>query len=221
MILIVGATGTNGRELTSRLVTMGEQVRALVRNPAKAAGIQLPTIEFVQGNLDNPPSLDAALHGVEHAFIVAPQDDRFIQWHRNFIEAAKRAGNPHIVRLSALGAGDSDSEILRRHGEADQLLRDCGLPFTILQPNSFYQNTFRLVESIKQNGAFYLPIKDGRLSMVDVRDIAAVAAQTLTDSWARGDDLSDHRARGDLVLRHCGHAFQSAGPTCEVRRSIP
>ena len=186
MILVVGATGTNGRELTNRLVTMGRQVRALVRNPAKAAGTRLPTIEFVQGDLDDPTSLDAALRGVERAFIVAPQEDRFIQWHRNFLEAAKQAGNPHVVRLSALGAGDPDSEILRRHGEADQMLRDSGLPFTILQPNSFYQNTFRLAETIKQERAFQLPIRNGRLSMVDVRDIATVAAETLTSTGHEG-----------------------------------
>lgn len=180
MILIVGATGTNGRELTKRLVTMERQVRALVHDPHKIADLRLPNVEAVQGDLDDPKSLDKALQGVERVFIVAPQDDRFTQWHRNVIEAAKRVGKPLVVRLSALGAGDPDSEILRRHGEADQLLRDSALPFTVLQPNSFYQNTFRLAGPIKQHGIFRLPIGEGKLSMVDVRDIAAVAAEALT-----------------------------------------
>jgi uncharacterized protein YbjT (DUF2867 family) len=158
----------------------------MVRNPDKAADLRQPNVELVQGDLDDPASLDNALQGVDRAFIVAPQGDHFIQWHRNFIEVAKRAGNPLVVRLSALGAGDPDSEILRRHGQVDQLLRESGLPWTILQPNSFYQNVFRLAGTIKQQGAFHLPIGDGRLSMVDVRDIAAVAAEALTGTGHEG-----------------------------------
>jgi uncharacterized protein YbjT (DUF2867 family) len=100
MILIAGATGTNGREVVIRLSKAGHKVRALVRNPAKADGLRLPNVELVQGDLDNPVSLDAALVGVERAFIVTAVDQRGVGWFRNFFEAAKRAGTPHVVKYS-------------------------------------------------------------------------------------------------------------------------
>jgi uncharacterized protein YbjT (DUF2867 family) len=91
-----------------------------------------------------------------------------------------------VVKFSALGAGGADSAILRQHGETDQLLADSGLPFTILRPNSFHQNLLWSAGTIRDHGAFYLPMRDGRLSLVDVRDIAAVAAVVLTAEGHRG-----------------------------------
>lgn len=186
MILVVGATGTNGREVATRVAQAGKQVRALVRNPAKAADLRFPNIEFVQGDLDDQSSLDRALEGVQRAFIVTPVEERSSRWFGSFFEAAKRAGTPHVVKFSAMGAGDPDSELLRRHGETDQLLRDSGIPYTILQPNSFYQNMFLSAETIKDQGAFYLPMKNGMQSLVDVRDIAAVAVEVLTGAGHEG-----------------------------------
>ena len=79
----------------------------------------------------------------------------------------------------------SPVELLRQHGESDALLIGSGLPFTILQPNSFYQNMFWSAGTIKDHGAFYLPIGDARQSQVDVRDIASVAVKALTDPALR------------------------------------
>ena len=60
MILVIGATGTNGREVVRRLAGAGHRVRALVRDPAKADGLRLPNVELAQGDLGDPASLDRA-----------------------------------------------------------------------------------------------------------------------------------------------------------------
>jgi uncharacterized protein YbjT (DUF2867 family) len=180
MILVVGATGTNGREVVTRLAAAGHAVRALVRGSERADGLGLPHVECVAGDLDGPASLDAALKGVDRAFIVTAVDPRAVGRFRNFFDAAKRARTPHVVKFSGMGAGDADAEILRQHGEADRLLAASGVPYTLLKPNSFFQNLLWSAGTIKDHGAFYLPLRDGRQSLVDVRDIADVAVATLT-----------------------------------------
>jgi uncharacterized protein YbjT (DUF2867 family) len=181
MILVLGATGTNGREVVLRLAAAGQRVRAMVRNPSKAGDLPGENVELVQGDLDDPSSLDAALAGVDRAFFVASVDRRYVGWFGNFLAAAQRAGAPHVVKFSGMGArAESPSEILRQHGQTDEALTDSGLPFTILRPNSFYQNLLWSAGTIKDHGAFYLPMGSARQSLVDVRDIAAVAVAVLT-----------------------------------------
>jgi uncharacterized protein YbjT (DUF2867 family) len=187
MILVIGATGTNGRVVIERLLAAKQPVRALVRDRSKAIDIGKGQIELVQGDLDQPASLDAALAGVERAFFVAAVDQRYARWFGNFLAAARRAGTSHIVKFSGMGARvDSPSELMRQHGETDQALADSGVAFTILRPNSFYQNMFWSAESIKSQGAFYLPMGNARQSFVDVRDIASVAAAVLTHKGHEG-----------------------------------
>jgi uncharacterized protein YbjT (DUF2867 family) len=183
MLLIVGATGTNGREILGRLAGAGQPARAMVRNPAKAGDLRGPNVEVVAGDLDDPDSLDAALAGVERAFFLASVDRRYSGWFRNFLNAARRDGVRHLVKFSGFGAGvDSPAEIMRQHGETDDALLASGLAYTILRPNSFHQNLLWSAGTIKDQGAFYLPIRDGKQSLVDVRDIADVAVHVLTEA---------------------------------------
>jgi uncharacterized protein YbjT (DUF2867 family) len=187
MILVIGATGTNGKEVVTRLSGAGQRVRALVREPLKGDEVKLPNVEAVKGDLDDAASLDAALKGVEKAFILTAVDRRAVQWCRNFFDAAKRAGTKHVVKFSGMGAGlDAPCELMREHGTADKLLAESGLGYTILRPNSFYQNLLWSAATIKDHGAFYLPLRDAKLSLVDVRDIASVAVAVLTGGGHAG-----------------------------------
>jgi uncharacterized protein YbjT (DUF2867 family) len=186
MILVVGATGTNGREVALKLAGAGRKVRALVRSPEKAADLGEAGIELVRGDLDDPALLDAALRGVERAFIVTAVDRRCVGWFGNFFDAARRAGTPHVVKFSGMGAGDPEAEILRQHGESDAMLIASGVPYTILRPNSFFQNLLWSATAIRERGEFYLPLRDARQSLVDVRDIAAVTAVVLTEAGHEG-----------------------------------
>jgi uncharacterized protein YbjT (DUF2867 family) len=153
----------------------------------RSTEIQLPHVEIVKGDLDDVASLDAALKDVDRAFLVPAVDQRLLRWCEVFISAAKRARTKHVVKFSGMGAGlDAQSEIMRLHGKSDDALIRSGLGYTILQPNSFFQNLFWSVQSIKEPGAFYLPVGDARQSLVDVRDIASVAVSALTTTGHEG-----------------------------------
>ena len=114
MILITGATGNNGRELVRQLVAAGQRVRALVRNPAKAAELKGPNVELAVGEFDHPETLDAALRGVDKAFLLTPVAEHFVEWQSAFIEAAERAELKHLVKFSGMGAeSNAEVELLR------------------------------------------------------------------------------------------------------------
>src|SRR5262245_45321138 len=141
MISIFGATGTTGGELTRQLIEAGEKLRIVARNPDKVATLKSNNVDVVGGDLDRPETSESALRGTDRSLILTSANQNFVRQIENFIDAAKRAGVKHVVKLSAMGAlVDSPSLILCMHAEADKMLGDSGLSYTILQPNTFFQN---------------------------------------------------------------------------------
>jgi uncharacterized protein YbjT (DUF2867 family) len=90
--------------------------------------------------------------------------------------------------------------LLRLHHQTDELLRKSGVSFTILQPNSFHQNILSSANTIKEQGAFYWPLKNASQSTVDIRDVNAVATNVFTTSGHEapnmGGTLVDHSDSG-------------------------
>lgn len=187
MILVSGATGTNGSEIVRLLSAAGVPVRALVRNRAKAAAIEGPNVEIVEGDFDKPETLEAALQGIDKALMLPPLVNNMVELQHNFIEAAKRAGVRHVVKFSAFGADPNSSIMLGKwHGQSEKELEASGMAYTHLQPNGFWQNMLAFGPSIAGEGKFYLPSGDAKISNVDTRDIAAVAAAVLKEDGHEG-----------------------------------
>lgn len=181
MILITGATGRIGGATLKYLSRGGVALRALVRSPDKVASVAAPGVETVTGDLAEPRSLDAALEGVDAALLVSPLDPQQVALQGNFIEAAKRAGRVHVVKVSGLGTAlDSPVRSGRWHAQIEQHLEDSGLPFTHLRPPFFMQNILRFAPMIRTSGQFVGALQQGRVAMIDVRDVAAVAGTILT-----------------------------------------
>lgn len=188
MMLITGGTGTTGREIIAELQRLGaKDVRALVRDPAKASFISEAGYEVVEGDFDRPETLDAALKGVDRALLLtAPSPQTFVQ-QKAFIEAAKREGVQRIVKYSAIGADAAAAEGFGKwHGQAEDFLKESGLEWTILQPNSFMQNLLGQAAQIAAEGRIYQATGDAKVSHIDVRDIAAVTARTLAEDGHEG-----------------------------------
>lgn len=187
MILVAGSTGTNGSLLIEELVAAGAPVRAMVRAPEKASSVERDGVEAVVVDFDSPETLEAAMEGVDRAFLVAPADPRQAEWENNFVDAAKRAGLRHVVKLSVLGA-DAGAPVRfgRVHAEAERHLEESGMPYTILRPTGFMQNTLAYAGSVASEGRFYAPLADAPVAWIDVRDIAAVAARVLTEDGHEG-----------------------------------
>jgi uncharacterized protein YbjT (DUF2867 family) len=190
MILVSGATSANdnGVELVKLLDKAGQKVRVLARDPQKAASLKSANVEVVQGDLSDPASLDKALQGVEKVFCLVSNSPYMVELENNLIQAAKRAGVKHFVKYSVLGAkADAPMAFIARHWESEQNVEKSGIPYTHLRPNLFMQNmSTSYAQSIAQQGAFYVPAGDGKINMVDVRDVAAVAAAVLTESGHEG-----------------------------------
>jgi len=181
MILVTGATGNNGSAAVARLAALGAPVRALARDAARAAGRLPAGVEVVEGDLAEAETLARALDGCDHLYLILPVHERALEYVGRAVDAARAAGVQHVVRLSAAGADpEAPLTLLRQHGSADRLLTDSGLGWTILRPGSFFQNLLMSAGFIRDAGEFYLPMRDARLAMIDTRDVADVAARTLT-----------------------------------------
>jgi uncharacterized protein YbjT (DUF2867 family) len=185
-ILITGGTGTVGSVLLEKLAATDANVRALVRRQGKAERIEASGIEAVIGDLDKPETLPAALNGVEKVFLLTSPTERQGELERNVIAAAKNAGVSHIVKLSAIGAGPDAPPLIRDHYLIEQEIERAGIPHTYLRPNGFMQNMLMTAPTIKEKGVFYGPLGEAKVSYVDARDIAAVAAAVLTGDGHQG-----------------------------------
>ena len=188
MILVTGATGLNGKELLRVLSASGVAVRALVRNPAKAEAIAaLPNVDVVQGDMAHPETLAAGLRGVDRAMLISSSDPMMLDVQTNFIDAARKAGVKHIVKLSGIMPElDSAFRFARMHGEIEKRLEASGMAFTHLRAGEFMPAYFRQVPNITAKGAMFLPMEDASIASIDVGDIAEIAAKVLTGSGHEG-----------------------------------
>jgi len=98
------------------------------------------------------------------------------------VDAAKNGKVKHIVKLSQLGASTSaPGRFQRYHGAVEHYILKSKIPYTFLRPNLFMQGLLNFRQTIASQGVFYAPVSHARISVIDVRDIGAVAAKTLTE----------------------------------------
>jgi uncharacterized protein YbjT (DUF2867 family) len=141
-------------------------------------------VEVVLIDYNKLETLKEALKDVDKIFFVTPESPNASELASNMITEAKNAGIRHIVKLSTIGA-DTEAPVasFRLHRQAEKIIEDSGIPFTFLRPSGFMQNFVNFFsQTIKEEGALYLPAEDAEVSDVDVRDVAAVAAQALTNN---------------------------------------
>jgi uncharacterized protein YbjT (DUF2867 family) len=170
-----------GGELVPQLVAAGQQVRVLVRDPAKANFD--PAVEVVRADLEQPDTLARAFAGVEKA-VTSVNGPDIALLEANVFEAARQAGVEHIVKVSAVEAFQShmDGTVhARAHAASEEWLRKLGVAWTMLRPGFFASNLHTMfLRPTATGAALYLPAGDGEELPIDPRDIAAVAARVLT-----------------------------------------
>ncbi|MBI5181466.1 MAG: SDR family oxidoreductase [Nitrospirae bacterium] len=187
-IFVSGATGNMGKEVVKQLVAKGARVRAGVHSKEKAGILKETGAEVVSVDLNNVKSVQTALEGVEKAFSLSPLVPNLAELSANFVKAAKLAGVKYIVRASGMGADSPQAITLGRwHREAEKTVESSGIAYTLIRPNSFMQNYINFAaHTIKSQNAFYFPQGDGKVSLIDVRDIAAVVVALLTKGGHEG-----------------------------------
>jgi uncharacterized protein YbjT (DUF2867 family) len=188
VILITGATGLTGAELVRRLSAKGIPSRALVRNLVKAQQLALlPNVEVVVGDMAQPDSMTEALRGVDRAMLISSSDPMMVETQSTFIDAARKAGVKHVVKLSGIIPElDSPFRFARMHAEIEKRLEDSGLAYTHLRAGEFMPSYFRQVPSIVGRGILALPMRDARIASLDIGDLAEVAIAVLTSPGHEG-----------------------------------
>jgi uncharacterized protein YbjT (DUF2867 family) len=177
MILITTA-GKVGAEAARLLAAQGEPVRVLARHPEKVAVLSQAGIEVVEGDLEAPATIDAAMRDVSSVILVSlaiPTQEL------NVVNSAARADVDHVVKITSKAS--ADSPIARRRGqtEIEEGLIASGLGYTLLRNNVYMQNFLMLAPAIAKTSSFGANTGNGRAGLIDSRDVAAVAAQIATN----------------------------------------
>ncbi|WP_328387987.1 NmrA family NAD(P)-binding protein [Nocardia sp. NBC_00416] len=171
-ILVTGATGNTGRHVVAELLRRGAAVRALTRDPERAAGLLPAGTELVPGTHTEPGALDAALDGVAGLHITAT--------------AGVADTGPELVRR-AVAAGVERITILWGGyvGPAETAVAESGVTWTRLEPQEFMSNALTWAESIRAEAVVREPF-DIPSAVVHEGDLGAVAAIALTEDGHAG-----------------------------------
>ena len=185
-VLVTGATGNAGSRVVRELRGHGASIRALVRDPDRAAE-KLGGVELAAGDFSDTASLRRALEGVGHVFLTSADGPQKVEHETAVIDAATAAGMPLIVKLSTIGAEvGSPLPPFDWHGRIEEHLRRSAVSAVILRSSSYMSNLLASAEAIRHTGKLFAPADEARIAMIDPRDIAAVAAVVLTTDGHEG-----------------------------------
>ena len=120
MILLTGATGLAGSFIANEFVRQREPVRILVRDRAKATGLEkVPTVEIVEGDMSRRSSLGSALDGVDRALMISAPLMDMVETQCTFIDACKAAGVRHVIKFSGLDSRRDTAFPFGRHAQGN------------------------------------------------------------------------------------------------------
>lgn len=183
-ILVTGATGNTGSLLVPKLVNTNANVRVFVRDSEKAESFRKIGAEVVTGDLDVEESIVPAVKGIDKIYLLTWNGPTQLQQVKNVLNAVKKTGgNPHIIRHSMWGP---ESRIIKQGLEAEELIKSSGLRWTILKPTFYMQNLMMAAGTISSDGVIYWDMGQGKLGMIDVRDIAEAAYSAITTEGHEG-----------------------------------
>ena len=201
MILFTGLTGAVGTEIVRLLPEYEIQARGLIRDAGNAASLKDAGVEAVCSDLADPAAVAEALQGCDKAFLLMANAREQLDLEKGFVDAARAAGVSYLVKMSANGADSNSTSLLKRyHGDAEQYIRESGLGYTLVRPNFFMQNMLHIAGTIVAEDKFYMPMRDGQVGIIDVRDVARFVLDVLTGS---GHDGKTYEITGpELVSFH-------------------
>lgn len=192
-VLVIGATGQQGRATTQHLLERGWEVRAFVRNLEAPAAVALRAqgANLVEGDLDDTESIRAAMDGAYGVFMMLTMMDGIhittegiaAEGRRGtrVADIAKEFGVAHFVYSSLRGAGQNTGvEYFAAKEAIETRIGELGLPATVLRPTFFMDNLNGFNRPVlDENGELVvnLPVRgDIAISLISTHDIGAYAA---------------------------------------------
>lgn len=189
-ILVMGATGSVGKEVLAGLVAKGAKARGMTRYSAKLDTFPSGA-EGCVGDLVAMGSLGKPLSGIEQVFMMTPLSQNEIQAGRNAITAAKMAGVKKIVYMSEpLPAGSEQIPHFRNKSLIEKALKESGITYTILRPNNFFQNDLWGQAALMSYGTYPQPLGNVGLNRVDSRDVADAAINALLNDGFENQEFA-------------------------------
>ena len=174
-ILVTGAAGNIGAPLVQALRSQGADFEVMRSRPQAGEDARVASFADQAG-------LRTAFAGIDTLFVLLPLVPGKVELATNVAQAAKAAGVKHIVRSSGAGADPQAGFALPRlQGTIDAVFQDTGIATTFLRPAGFMQNYSGFMAGMVKSGTIYGATADQAQSLIDVRDIAAVAAKILQD----------------------------------------
>ncbi|WP_327065096.1 NAD(P)H-binding protein [Kitasatospora sp. NBC_01302] len=198
MIVITAPTGNIGRHLLSRLLesapAAGEDLRVIVRDPARLPDAARGRVEVVVGSHGDAEVVDRAFEGADAVFWLVPPvpaatpQDAYSGFSGPAVKAFAAHGVGHVVGVSALGRGTPLADragLVTATLALDDLIAESGVAYRALANPSFFENLLEEADSIREEGVFTDSADaDRRAPLVATADIAAAAAGLLLDrSW--------------------------------------
>lgn len=184
MITVTGASGHLGHLIVRALLARGvpaTDIRALARTPDKAADLDGLGVEVRQADYTRPETLPGALAGTDRLLLVSSSEiGQRVPQHRNVIEAAVAAGVGFVAYTSILNADSSGAALAEEHKATESLVRDSGLPFTLLRDGWYIENYTENLAPVLQFGTLMGSAGDGRVAAATRADYAEAAAAVLT-----------------------------------------
>ena len=194
MILVTGFNGKVGYEVAGKLMQKKIPVKCAVRNADKARSRYGNEFEFVPLDFTKPATFEKALDRVEGIFLMYPPGDHI--HFESFIQKAKEKGVKHVVYLSLK---DVQFMPFIHHYKNEKLIKKHGLNFTFLRAGYFMQNLSDFLHrELKERKRIFVPAGKGKTSFVDTRDIAEVAAVSLSEGKKHGNKI--YAITGDEAL---------------------
>jgi len=184
MILLTGITGNIGGVIANELLEKGVKFRALVRGSDQGQPSEWAArgVEIVQGDLEEPSSVRAALQGIDRAFLVMPNGEDQERLELSFIKTAEEAGLPSILKLSSPEAvRGTNSPIPLAHIAAEDAIMASGMNWTFVRPSFFMHNFSNSLASAGATGKLSMPMGQGTVALTDCADAGVFIAQVLTD----------------------------------------
>ena len=188
-VLVVGGTGTLGRQIARRALDQGHDVRCMVRTPRKASFLQEWGVELTRGDLLEPASLDYALDGVDAVIDAAtsrPDDPRSIyqtDWDGklNLLKACDRAGVKRFVFLSLLDSEKHrDVPLMDIKYCTEKLLRESELDYTVLQGAAFMQGVIsQFAIPVLESQTVWVSGSPTSIAYMNTQDMARFAVSAL------------------------------------------
>lgn len=215
---VTGASGQLGRHVVAALAERAgpAAVAAIVRDPARAAGLFPEGVAIREGDYDRPETLDAALAGAARVLLISSNaiGSRVAQ-HGTVIDAAQRAGVERIAYTSVLHADVSTLGLAEEHRQTEALVAASGLPFTLLRNGWYTENYTASIPAALQHGALIGSAGNGRISSAARADYAVAAAVALIDDTG---PRVVHELAGDTSYTLAGFAAELSR---QAGRTIP